>query len=86
MRPEEAVKQLEYVIDASTDEVGNRHAPMFGQTFERVASEGTGRDVATLADELGTAVREGARPGPSEANAAAERILRGDRVLTDGGE
>lgn len=84
MYPEEAVKQLRYVIDASIDEEGNRTAPMYGQTFERVAMEGTGQDVTVLADRLSQAVRAGDRPLPQEANRLAEDILS-TRQLTDGG-
>lgn len=85
MRPQEAVKQLRYVVDASCDEEGNRTAPMYGQTFEYVAREGTGRDVYELADTIGTRIRNGNRPLPQEANEMADQVL--DRqLLTDGGE
>lgn len=86
MRPEDAVRQLEYVIDASLDEAGSRHAPMYAGTFRRVAEAADGRAVAELADELGAVVRGGRCPRPAEAEAAAERVLGRERALTDGGE
>ena len=85
MHPEEAVKQVRYVIDASLDEEGNRTAPMYGQTFERVATEGTGQDVTVLADRIGRACRDGNRPLPAEANMLADEVLS-QRTLTDGGK
>lgn len=85
MDPSDAVKQLKYVFDANTDAVGARHAPMYGRTFERVAEQGTGTDITTVASELGAEISKGRRPSPSEANALAEDVLN-RRALTDGGD
>ena len=85
MEPSDAVKQLEYVFDANTDAVGGRCAPMYGQTFERVAEHGTGQDIATVAGELGARISDGRRPTADEANALAKDVLD-RRALTDGGD
>ena len=85
MRPEEAVRQLEYAIDASLDEIGQRAAAGYRPTFERVADRADGAAVYALAGELADEVVCGDCPSPTEANEAAERVLA-DRAYTDGGE
>lgn len=84
MRPEEAVRQLEYAIDASLDEEGSRSAASYKPTFERVATRADGRAVYALATELAETVADGTRPSPAEANAVADRVVD-DRLYTDGG-
>ncbi len=84
MEPEEAVRQLEYAIDASLDETGQRTAAGYRPTFERVAANADGEAVYALAGELTAEVFAGDRPTPAEANATAERVLS-DRAYTDGG-
>ena len=85
MEPEEAVRQLEYTIDASLDEIGQRAAAGYRPTFERVAERADGAAVYDLAGELSEEVVDGSCPSPAEANAAAERVLD-DWAYTDGGE
>ena len=85
MEPEEAVRQLEYTIDASLDEIGQRAAAGYRPTFERVAERADGSAVYDLAGQLSAEVDEGSCPSPAEANAVAERVLD-DRAYTDGGE
>ncbi|WP_418281740.1 hypothetical protein [Halorubrum sp. DTA98] len=85
MHPEEAVRQLEYAIDASLDEEGQRSAAGYRPTFERVAERADGAAVYALAGDLTTDVVDGNRPSPAEAAAAADRVLR-DRAYTDGGQ
>ncbi|ELZ46598.1 hypothetical protein C463_04009 [Halorubrum californiense DSM 19288] len=85
MEPEEAVRQLEYTIDASLDEIGQRAAAGYRPTFERVAERADGAAVYDLAGELCQDVVDGSCPSPSEANAVAERVLD-DWAYTDGGE
>ncbi|MFW6321024.1 MAG: hypothetical protein ACOC0Z_04180 [Halohasta sp.] len=85
MQPEEAVKQVQCVTNASLSEAGGRLAPMYRPTFQRVATEGTGMDVTKLADELCAAIRAGSRPGAEEADGLAAEILDRRRALTDGG-
>jgi hypothetical protein len=85
MEPEEAVRQLEYTIDASLDEIGQRAAAGYRPTFERVAERGDGSAVYDLAGELSEEVVSGSCPSPAEANAVAERVLD-DWAYTDGGE
>ncbi|EMA66537.1 hypothetical protein C461_10868 [Halorubrum aidingense JCM 13560] len=84
MQPEEAVRQLEYAIDASLDEIGQRAAAGYRPTFERVAADADGAAVYDLASTLSDEVADGDCPTPAEANATAERVL-GDRAYTDGG-
>ena len=83
MRPTEAVKQIEYVIDATTTDGGRRCAAGYRPAFERVHAAGDGADVAELATALGDEVRDGNRPNPAEAGRAADELLG---VATDGGE
>jgi hypothetical protein len=85
MEPQEAVRQLEYAIDASLDETGQRTAAGYRPTFERVAERADGSAVYALACDLADAVADGDRPSPAEANASAERVLD-DWAYTDGGE
>ena len=85
MEPEEAVRQLEYTIDASLDEIGQRAAAGYRPTFERVAERADGAAVYDLAGRLSAEVVDGSCPSPAEANAAAERVLDG-WAYTDGGE
>ena len=84
MEPEEAVRQLEYAIDASLDETGQRAAAGYRPTFERVADRADGSAVYTLASKLADEVVAGDRPNPAEANATADRVLD-DWAYTDGG-
>ena len=84
MEPEEAVRQLEYAIDASLDKTGQRAAAGYRPTFERVAADADGDAVYTLASKLSDEVVAGGCPTPAEANERAERVL-GDRAYTDGG-
>jgi hypothetical protein len=84
MEPEEAVRQLEYAINASLDQTGQRTAAGYRPTFERVAERADGSAVYTLACDLAGAVVDGDCPSPAEANATAERVLD-DWAYTDGG-
>jgi len=85
MEPEEAVRQLEYAIDASLDETGQRTAAGYRPTFERVADRADGGAVYELASQLSASVVDGERPSPAAANRRAERVLDG-WAYTDGGE
>ncbi len=85
MEPQEAVRQLEYAIDASLDQTGQRAAAGYRQTFERVAERADGSAVYDLACDLADEVVSGDCPSPAEANATAERVLD-ERVYTDGGK
>lgn len=84
MEPEEAVRQLEYTIDASLDEIGQRAAAGYRPTFERVAERADGAAVYDLAGQLSAEVVDGSCPSPAEANQVAERVLA-DLAYTDGG-
>jgi len=85
MEPQEAVRQLEYAIDASLDETGQRTAAGYRPTFERVAERADGAAVYDLACDLADEVVAGNRLTPAEADATAERVLD-DWAYTDGGE
>ncbi|MES3161526.1 MAG: hypothetical protein PPP55_08160 [Halorubrum sp.] len=85
MEPEEAVRELEYAIDASLDEAGRRNAAGLRPTFERVAERGDGDAVYRLATQLTGDIVDGDCPSPAEANAAARQVLD-DQLYTDGGE
>ncbi|WP_253737319.1 hypothetical protein [Halohasta salina] len=85
MQPEDAVKQVQCVANASLAETGQRVAPLYEPTFQRVADEGTGTDVTQLADRLCTAISSGDRPNVDEAEGMATDLLSQQRALTDGG-
>ncbi len=85
MEPQEAVRQLEYAIDASLDQTGQRAAAGYRHTFERVAERADGSAVYALASDLADEVVSGDCPSPAEADATADRVLD-DRAYTDGGE
>jgi len=86
MQPEDAVKQLQYVINAELDRPGAPTAAMYGPTVRRVADEGTGGDVTDLASRLCTDIQAGACPEPTAAADYATRILERRQALTDGGQ
>lgn len=83
MRPSEAVRQIEHVIDANTTDGGRRCAAGYRPAFERVHAAGTGADVADLAAKVGADVSDGGRPNPAQAGRMADELLG---VATDGGE
>ncbi len=84
MQPEEAVKQVQCVANTTLEDIGQRLAPLYGPTFRRVATKGTGTDVTLLADQLCTELRAGNRPTVDEAEGFATDVLS-QRALTDGG-
>ncbi len=75
METEEGLRHIESIADAELDVAGGRVAVAYTRTFERVAADGSGTDVARLATELGQSVRGGNHPHPSEAAAMADRLL-----------
>ena len=83
MHSTEAVRQLEYLINATTTDGGRRCAAGYRAVFERVESDAGGAAVSDLATALGSEVRAGTRPSPAEAERAADRVLG---VATDGGQ
>jgi len=85
MDPEDAVRQVQCVANTSLDEIGQRVAPLYGPTFRRVATEGTGTDVTRVAERLCEQLRSGNRPRVDEAEGLATDVL-GRRALTDGGD
>ena len=85
MQPEDAIKQVQCVANTTLDDIGQRVAPLYGPTFQRVAAEGSGTDVTRLADQLCERLRAGNRPNVDEAEGLATDVL-GQRALTDGGE
>ncbi|GEM_PF-161839 len=85
MHPDEAVRQIQCVVNASLDQSGGRTAPMYRPTFRRVAAAGTGADVSTLAEKLCTDIQRGTCPAPEAAEGYAAQILRSRQAMTDGG-
>ena len=86
MQPEDAVKQLQCVINAELDRPGAATAAMYGPTVRRVADEGTGSDVTDFASRLCRDIQRGSCPAPTAADEHAARILERRRTLTDGGQ
>jgi hypothetical protein len=82
MEPEEAVQQIEYVIDATSSEGGRRCAAGYRPVFDRVADHPEAT-VADLATELGAEIRTGSRPNPAAAERVADRLVG---VAADGGQ
>lgn len=83
MHSSEAVRHLEYVINATTTDGGRRCAAGYRPVLERVESDADGTAVSDLAATLGSEFRAGRHPSPAEAERAADRVLG---VATDGGE
>lgn len=81
MDPEEAVRQIAYVVDAETDEGGRRCAAGYRPVFDRVADHPEA-DVTELATALGEEIRAGSRPDPAAAERVADRLVG---VAADGG-
>lgn len=81
MHPEEAVRQIEYAVDATQEDTGSRVAATYKHTFEDVAEQGSGEDVYSLATELTSEVCDGDCHTPAEVNRVAERVL--DAYSTD---
>ena len=86
MQPEDAVKQVQCVANASLAEIGQRVAPLYEPTFRRVAAEGTGTDVTRLADQLCAQISSGNRPNVDDVEGLATDVLSRRRALTDGGQ
>ena len=78
MRPDAAVRQMEYVIAAELDtgEWGHWDEKLYGDAFERLAEA-----VARLRND----VTAGSRPRPADVQRHTRHVLDG-RPLTDGGE
>lgn len=91
MRPDDAVRQLEYVVAGKLTEDSWSHweERVYGEVFEYVDGHeaGTPDDVAALVEHLGTEIEDGYRPLGDDARAYADSLMteRG-RALTDGGE
>jgi len=83
MHPEEAVRQLEYAIDASLDETGQRTAAGYRPPSSASPTTPTGCRIRARR-QTGRRGRRGDRPTPAGANRTAERVLD-DRAYTDGG-
>jgi hypothetical protein len=87
MRPDAAVKQMEYVISAQLDtgEWGHWDEQLYGDAFGTLAEEGDPDQMTDLIARLRADVADGSRPGPADVERYTRHVLDG-RPLTDGGE
>ena len=87
MRPDAAVRQMEYVIAAELDtgEWGHWDEKLYGEAFETLAEEGSPEQMTDLIARLRADVTAGSRPGPTDVERHTRHVLDG-RPLTDGGE
>ena len=91
MHPEDAVRQLEYVVAGSLTEDSWSHweESVYGAEFEYVHGhhDATAEHVAELIEYLGNEIEDGSRPMPEDVRAYSEQLLtEGGRPLTDGGK
>ena len=89
MLPEDAARQLEYVVASrlETDTCGHWERSAYRQVFAEVSERGTSEDVMALVKELGEEFEDGRRPMPEQARRRADALLtEGGRPLTDGGD
>lgn len=84
MRPEDAVKQVQYVINTEVEESSETAAGQFEPAFRRVEANGGANEVAELATEVCASIRAEGRPSPTAAAEHAEDIAADERLLTDG--
>lgn len=84
MRPEDAVKQVQYVINTEVEESSESVATRFEPAFRRVEADGGASEVAELATQVCASIRAGDRPTPAVATDYAEDIVDDERLLTDG--
>ncbi len=89
MLPEDAARQLEYVVASrlETDTCGHWERNAYQDVFADVYEQGTPEDVMALVRELGEEFEDGRRPMPDQARRRADALLtEGGRPLTDGGD
>lgn len=91
MRPDDAVRQLEYVV-ASTlvdDSWSHWEERVYGDVFEYIDGhdDGTPEHMTALVEHLGTEIEDGYRPLGTDAQTYADNLLsEGGQPFTDGGE
>ena len=89
MLPEDAVKQLEYVVASrlETDTCGHWERGVYYDVFAETYERGSSADVMSLVSRLGDEFEDGRRPSPEQARQYADALLtEGGRPLTDGGD
>lgn len=84
MRAEDAVKQVQYVINTEVEESDETAAARFEPAFRRVEADGGASEVAELAAQVCASFRAGGEPTPATASNYAETIVADERLLTDG--
>lgn len=87
MRPEDAVKQLEYVTASQLEDApfGHWDRSVYAEAFADVAERGSPADVQALVDRLAEEFDGDRRPMPEAARRHADNLLTEDtRPLTDG--
>ena len=89
MHPEDAARQLEYVVASQleTDTCGHWERSAYREVFEETRDRGTSADVMALVQKLSEDFEDGCRPMPEQARRHADTLLtEGGRALTDGGD
>lgn len=89
MNPEDAARQLEYVVAPrlETDTCSHWERNAYREAFTEVCERGTPDDVLAFVSELGEEFEDGRRPTPDQARRRADALLtEGGRALTDGGD
>lgn len=84
MQSEDAVKQVQYVLNTTVDGADEEVAPKFAPAFRRVEAGGSATEVAELAHRICAEIRAGRNPKPATATGYAEELLNENRLLTDG--
>ena len=89
MHPEDAARQLEYVVASrlETDTCGHWERSAYRRAFEEIHERGTSEDAMALVEKLAEEFEDGRRPMPEQARRHADALLTaGGRPLTDGGD
>jgi hypothetical protein len=89
MRPEVAVRQLEYAVASRLDDDrwGHWEAATYRGVFERLCEQGAREHSHAVIEHICGEVRDGYRPKPEDVHAHAESLVKnGRRLAADGGE
>ncbi len=84
MKPEDAVKQVEYVMNTKSNEASAEVAPKYKPAFRRVEANGGATEVGELARQVCAEIRAGSQPTPAAATSYADSLVDDERLLTDG--
>lgn len=84
MHAEDAVKQVQHVLNTTCDEASEELAPKYKPAFSRVEANGGASDVGELARQVCAEIRAGSQPTPAMATSYADSLVDDERLLTDG--